>query len=397
MTAKKQVKPAHKTAPIISKSSKSDPESLKKCMSPNATRQELSHMKLPPVTSQIHENVVVPTYGNFHEENPYLLKSRPSDNIMNIAHKITSSSSSQVIQENTIQLDDSDDPTGVTIGNLGTFSNCGIQVLLKYCSISKMQQNFKQEMAWLSFNPDKDILKDSEIKFFCNFFKGSPHDPLHVVVSLDGLHVDFKSLSTLVGERYIDNFIINYCTRKTLLLKHQQKQNSSVLCLPTEALSWLDNQVLEPIKTIRKDLQHPQELKLILMPLHMESVSHWGLVCVDLETQTVWYDDGLKIAPPAHLCDLAGRLVRLLSSMFPSINNFDSMISSHLSTSQYKLMHMPQQRLDGKTAGGGSCGMGVILLAQDIILAKRVPPHQITWTFEESNYYRKKLMLFILT
>ena len=45
-------------------------------------------------------------------------------------------------------------------------------------------------------------------------------------------------------------------------------------------------------------------------------------------------------------------------------------------------MHMPQQRLDGKTAGSGSCGMGVILLAQQIILEERVPPIPITWAFK---------------
>jgi len=29
-------------------------------------------------------------------------------------------------------------------------------------------------------------------------------------------------------------------------------------------------------------------------------------------------------------------------------------------------------------------------------LEKKVPPHQISWSFEESNYFRKKLMLYML-
>lgn len=57
---------------------------------------------------------------------------------------------------------------------------------------------------------------------------------------------------------------------------------------------------------------------------------------------------------------------------------------------------LTQVQVHGKTAGGGSCGMGVILLAQEIILGKKVPPHQISWSFEESNYFRKKLMLYML-
>lgn len=396
---KNQVKPAQKStctpSPIISKPSMSSPESLQHCMSQTATRQELSQVKLPPLTNQIHENNVVPIYGKFQDENPYLLKSCPADNIVKVAQKIIGACSSQVIKENTIQLDDSDGPSGVKIGNLGIFSDSGIQALSRYCCIAKMQQDYKEEMAWLSLNPDKNTLRDSEIKYLCNIFEQSPHDPLRVIVSLDGHHVDFKSLSTLVGERYIDNFIINYCLKKTLQSK--QIQEDSILCLPTEALSWLDNQVLEPVKTvIRKDLHQPHELKLILLPVHMANIPHWGLACVDLETLTVWYDDGLKVAPPAQLCNIIGRLVMLLGEMFPSINSFNSFMSSHLSASQYKRMHMPKQRIDGKTAGGGSCGMGVILLAQEIILGKKVPPHQISWSFEESNYFRKKLMLYML-
>ena len=217
----------------------------------------------------------------------------------------------------------------------------------------------------------------------------------HVLSLLDGIHVDFKSLSTLVGERYIDNFIIDYCLKKTLIDKQKQTKSYSTICLPAQALTWLHNQVLDPIKTIiQKDLYHPNELKRILMPLHMKDKKHWGLVCIDLEMMIIWYDDGLKMSPPTHLCNSIGTLVKLLSNMF---HNFNNMVSSHLSTQQYRRMHMPQQRLRGKTGGGGSCGMGVILLAQDIILGERVPPNQIMWTFEESNYYRKKLMLHILT
>ena len=401
--SKPHAKPAHihvSHSPNISATSNTVQAPLKRCMSQTATRQELSQTKLPPVTTLIQEKDIVPIYGGFQEDNPYMVKSRPSESITEVAHKVMNSSSIQMIKGNTIELDDSNGPSGVRIGNLGNFNNSGIQVLLKYCSIAKLQHDYKEEMAWLSVNPDKQSLTDPEINYLVRIFESSPHDPLHVVATLDGHHVDFKSLSTLVGERYIDNFVINFCLRKTFLLEHKQKQNSSILCLPTEAFSWLNNYVLEPIKAIvRKDIHHPQELKLIVMPLHMGNISHWGLVCVDLQTLTVYFGDGLTLAPPAHLCDLVGRLVKLLNDMFPSINIFNSLAYRHLATSQHKRMHMPQQKLDGKTAGGGSCGMGVILLAQQIILEERVPPSHIpiTWAFHESNYYRKKLMLYVLT
>ena len=153
-----------------------------------------------------------------------MINSRPSDSIMEAARKVMNSCSTQMIQGHTIQLDDSNGPSGVRISNLGNFSNSGIQILSRYCSVAKLQQDYKQEMAWLSANPDKQSLSDPEINYLSRIFESSPHDPLYVVASLDGHHVDFKSLSTLVGERYIDNFIINYCLRKTFVLEHKQKQ-----------------------------------------------------------------------------------------------------------------------------------------------------------------------------
>lgn len=176
-------------------------------------------------------------------------------------------------------------------------------------------------MKWLHFNPDKLSLGETEIKYLCSFFESSPHDPLRVVTSLDGINVDFKSVSTLVGERYIDNFIIDYCLKKSLINSQKQtKSTSSILCLPAEALSWLENQDLDPIKTvIQKDLHHPSELKLILMPVHMEDKHHWGLVCVDLDMVAIWYDDGLKVAPPENLCNSVGTLLKLLGDMFPQL------------------------------------------------------------------------------
>ena len=85
-----------------------------------------------------------------------------------------------------------------------------------------------------------------------------------------------------------------------------------------------------------------------------------------------------------------GRLVEQLGSLFPNVNSFDSKVSRELSASRIRRIGMPQQQ------GGGSCGMGVILVARDIILGDMVPPQQIPWTFQESNYHRKQLMLFVI-
>lgn len=118
-----------------------------------------------------------------------MIKSRPSQRIMVLTHKVMNSCSIQMIQGNTIELDDSNGPSRVRIGNLGNFNNRGIQVLSKYCSVAKLQQDYKEEMVGLSVNPDKQFLTDPEIKYLFRIFESSPHDPLHVVATLDGHHV----------------------------------------------------------------------------------------------------------------------------------------------------------------------------------------------------------------
>ena len=101
-----------------------------------------------------------------------------------------------------------------------------------------------------------------------------------MIASLAGINVDFKTLSKLVVEQYIDNFVINFCLKKAILLK----QTNSVLYLPSEALVCLENNNMEPKQNIiRNDLPHQNEMKFILMPVHMEAKQHWGLACVDLQ------------------------------------------------------------------------------------------------------------------
>lgn len=151
---------------------------------------------------------------------------------MEAACKAMNTCKIHVVQGNTLHLDDVGDPSDVVISNLGSFDDDGVKVLLKFCSIANMQREYKEEMAWLSANPSVLSLTDTEIKRIRKFFQSSPHDPNRVVASLGGHNVDFKSLSTLIGERYIDNFVINYFLKKTFLFK--SKQRSSILCLPSE-------------------------------------------------------------------------------------------------------------------------------------------------------------------
>ena len=370
---------------------KLDPQALTKCISQTATRQELSAIQLPPVSPPIQDEDIVPISGKFQPDDPFMMKSHPAERTMEVASKIVHSYQIKVLQGNTIQLDDDIDTSGVMIGNLGNFDSHGVKVLSSYCSVANMQREYNEEMSWLRSNPGNLCLGEADVTRLHEFFQTSPHNPKRVVTSLDGLNVDFKSISTLAKERYVDNFVINYCLKMILILTNAEWQKSTILCLPSEAFLWLANENLDPVKNIiMKEVRNPEHLKFVLMPLHFSIASHWGLICVDLEKLTVWFDDGMTVIPPSNLCWLMGRLVEQLGGLFPNVNSFDSKVSRELSASHIRRIGMPQQQ------GGGSCRMGVILLARDIIPGDMVPPQQIPWTFQESNYHRKQLMLFVI-
>ena len=98
--SKPQAKPSHihvSHSPNISALSSTVLASLKRCMSQTATRQELSQTKLPPVTTLIQEKDIVVIHGEFREDNPNMIKSRPSGSIMVVAHKVMKSCSIQMI------------------------------------------------------------------------------------------------------------------------------------------------------------------------------------------------------------------------------------------------------------------------------------------------------------
>ena len=76
---------------------------------------------------------------------------------MDTAHKVMNSCSTQMIQGNTIQLDDGNGPSGVRIGNLGNFNNSGIQVLeiLLFCKICQRitKKKWLGSVSTLTNNP----------------------------------------------------------------------------------------------------------------------------------------------------------------------------------------------------------------------------------------------------
>lgn len=74
-------------------------------------------------------------------------------------------------------------------------------------------------MVWFSVNFSVFFFIDIEIKRIRKFFQSSSYDLNRVVVLFGGYNVDFKFFLILIGERYIDNFVINYFLKKMFFFK----------------------------------------------------------------------------------------------------------------------------------------------------------------------------------
>jgi len=371
------------------------PSTLRLCISPTVTREDLADIVLPDVDPYIRETDVDPVFANIDPSDltdPFTLAKRPPEAAVKTCVELMNTCRSQIANGNVVHLDDSGDPLGVTMGHLGTFDSEGIKVLEAYCSVKNMQRDYKEEMLWLisknqSYANDID---EKDIEQLRDVFQSSLFDPMRVIVSLDSISIDFKSLSTLVGERYIDNFVINYCLRKTWNEASIDRQKA-VICLPNEAFQWLQSDIIDPIEDIfRRDINAPQCLELIVIPLYMHPF-HWGIICVDLKRSIVWFDDGMSRRPPSDTCLLMGRLVEVLANFCPIDKS-----TNQISTSVIKRMGMPQQTAKG-IEGSGSCGMGVIRTGQNIIHTGEVLPTTFSWNYGESSFQRKKLLLYILS
>ena len=106
-------------------------------------------------------------------------------------------------------------------------------------------------------------------------------------------------------------------------------------------------------------------LKQILLPVHRPN--HWGLVCVDLASMNMYFDDGLASAVPLTVLPVVKQLLLdLLAEMHPSHPS----LKTHFwqKCNNFKRFGMPSQApVDSKMIGTGSCGIGVILAAKDFL------------------------------
>ena len=122
-----------------------------------------------------------------------------------------------------------------------------------------------------------------------------------MIVKRNGIELFVDDLTTLCGERYLNDKVIDY----VLNMSEERRTNRNAcktICLsPSTFLS--PEQMGEgamKIPLYRVSLTHDIQstLEIILLPCIIES-NHWGLIIFDLILQRLFYDDGFHLNSPS--------------------------------------------------------------------------------------------------
>lgn len=202
--------------------------------------------------------------------------------------------------------------------------------------------------------------------------------------------LDVLDFSTLARECYVNRFTIDVVSFKLL----ERRKPTGVIYVPSFSQMWAKQGVEYFRHKVKSFIFHCQvaDAMCILTALHLESPQHWGLICFDVCTKTVYFDDGLKIRPPSDTLPIIQNMLCTFRAMSDR-----AIPEQHWNNSCLRLplprINMPMQPKSG--IGAGSCGVGVILAIRDIIASGNCLP-SFNWRFENMANLRNELMALII-
>ena len=345
------------------------------------TRRQIAAVKLPKVAFIADEDVtLVPeTEAATCTNDCSVGTERPSEATVKYALKLLASA--LPVTDN---VDDSDDEDSielnVKIGRLGTFSKSSVQMFQSMCKLSWDAGKICKEQEWLS---QTSLLDLTNVKAF--LLNAKPHDE---VLRQGQFIMDVSDYSTLACERYLNGFTIDALCLKLL----DENKPTKVVYLPTFSQMWAKQGTEYFRYKVSNFFSHctAEDATCILPPVHFENEQHWGLLCLDASSTTVFFDDGLKISPPSEILTVIKNMLIGLKDLSGSDQyNYDNW-SQCLPLPR---MGMPTQPASGE--GAASCGVGVILAIKDIIESGESCPI-FNWCFTNMAHLRKELMILAL-
>ena len=349
-----------------------------------ATRAELAALDsvIPPIlpsTGSIPPFHVQVSDSNLVFTDPFSLVHRPCETVVGAAEEIMNE-----------QKRKGNHPSGIVVQGLGQFSEQGLRILRQFCEISKTRGKIAAEAHWLS----NIQCPSHELALFQDFLWNRPMTS--VVLRCGNKAIDVLSFCDLVGERYIDSFVIDVCINKYMEESYSQGRQDTMF-FPTEFFHWMtcDDKVFK-LRQLEERASHfttLSTLQQILVPVHMPN--HWGLIYVNLAGQLLHFDDGLTSHVPSTALPSIKEALNLLLEMHPNHPSFQTKFWQ--SSQGFSRFGMPSQvPVDKKMIGAGSCGIGVIMAARDFIQKGQCTVNNFRWRYCDMDKHRKDLMLQIL-
>ena len=343
------------------------------------TRAELAALKFPKVAF-ITENevtVIQPHTSPVKIGDPTLATHRPSEAIVQHATKLLQDSS---VKSDCVDSEAEEEEFLVNLGRIGCFTKKGVQVFQTMCRLSSEARRVSEETKWLSQTPS--VPGVSLIKEL--LFNRRPHDE---VTRHRDFILDVSDFSTLACERYVNGFAIDVVSFKFL----ERTKHEGIIYLPSFSQLWAKQGVEYFKHKVGSFLSQRQVAGalIILTPVHFKRPPHWGLLCFDVYTRTVYFDDGLKISPTSDTL----HIVKNMLCAFKALSH-GAIPEEHWNKS------LPLPRFDmpvqpGSGIGAGSCGVGVMLAVRDIIASGKCCP-TFSWRFEDMTKLRQELMALII-
>lgn len=350
------------------------------------TRGERASLELPEVTFIRNEDVKLVS-GQIEFTDPLAINLRPSESAIAYARQLLKELSR--IEDVSIinVIETGDERIKVKIGSLGTFSKDSIALYQRMCQLAKEAFQFKEEKRWLATKSKSlpDLAKVRQI--LCN---SRAHDEVIREGSCIMDASDFSNFSTLACERYVNGFTIDRICLKFL----GENMPINIVYLPSYSQTWAKQGPQYFRQMVLPFFGHcaVQDAKYILTPFHFGSLQHWGLMCFEVETKTVYFDDGLKINSPNDALIVIKNMLTGFE-LIPKKNIFQVENWNHPKLDlPLPRMNMPKQTKTGE--GSASCGISVILAARDVIRSRTSMPN-FQWLFKNMVSLRKELMAVV--